>query len=161
MKIKWLAFAVIVLSAHAMPAGAQPVFALDYELPFMALRVCSSPEASREQAKLSEPFGRQPFSIEQMNTRHPSCRMLMVKVVPRSPETGHFNTWAITYVPESQKTFEATDGGKTYTVPYGFSVQRARFYFADMREQNDKSFKAWVEIPDRPYMTDYFLRNPR
>jgi hypothetical protein len=161
MKIKSLAIAVIGLCGLAMPASAQPIFALDYELPWMILRICPSPESSREQAKLSEEFGRQPYSKEKMHTRAPKCLISMVKVVPRSPETGPFNTWAITYVSGSQKTFDAEDGDRTYTVPYDFTVQRARFYFADMTEEKGISFKAWVEIPDRPYMVDYFLRNPR
>jgi hypothetical protein len=154
---------LLALTALAMPARAQPIFPLGVPLPPMVLRICSSPEAALAQSKLSENLGRDAFSKERIySEKHKDCLLSMVEATPKQRvlEVPSYVTWMITYSAGSTSSFGAQHNGKTYTVPYSFALQRTSWYFAELRSDKNQTFRAWVEIPDKPYMFDYLLNRP-
>jgi hypothetical protein len=160
--MKSIMLGLLALAVLAMPARAQPIFPLGVALPIMALRTCLNPEVALAQAKLSEGFGREVFSRERMRTEHEGCRLIVVHTTPREKvqEVPSYMTWMVTYSAESDASFKAQHNGKTYTVPYSFALQRTSWYLADVRDMKDQMFRAWVEVPDKPYMIDYLLNRP-
>ena len=156
---KSFALAVLALAGLTPPISAQPIFELDYGLPRMALHVCYTFEAAGKQAKLSEQAGRLPFDSERLTlAKDHHCRHLLVTLTPKQPVTAiaPYMSWQFSYAPGSGSTFEAMESGKRYTVPYRPTLQRTLFYVAEVLDQNDNRYLAWVAIPDRPYLSDYF-----
>lgn len=154
---------LLVLIVLAMPARAQPIFPLGVPLPLMGLRVCVSPESALAQSKLSEGLGREAFSKESMvKEKFERCRLLAAHATPleRALNVPSYMTWMVTYSARGGTSLEAKHNGKTYTVPYIFALQRTSWYFAELRDLENTTFRAWVEIPDKPYMVDYLLNRP-
>lgn len=155
----------IIWGSLPLPANAQAAFPLNSELPPMVLRVCAGLAGAVEQAELSRRVGLEPFSRARVNeARSRSCEAILVSITPRRrvPTIVPYMTWMTTYVPGSDTTFQVTDRGKTYAIPYRTTLQRTTFYEADVYDPiNNDRYSAWAEIPDRPYLLEYFRDNPR
>ena len=154
----------IALGSFPFSASAQPIFPLNTELPTTVLTVCSDRAASLEQAELSKRLGLEPFSGQRLlEALSRLCARMNVSVTPYRTEStiAPYITWATTYVPGSEKTFQLTYRGKTYTIPYGVTLQTMMFYEADVyNPKSNNRYSAWVEIPDRPFLLEYFRGNP-
>ena len=133
------------------------------EMPLMALRVCGSAEAAERQSLLSRGLGSRPLDRAKLTTeRDESCRMILVHAKPISVEPiPAYLTWMVTYDKSSPVTHKANIDGQSHDVNYSMRLQESKFYYASLRDHNNKTFEAWVEIPQQPYLAAYLEEKKR
>jgi hypothetical protein len=165
--------AALLLTPASVPA--QPPAPSETPLPTMIMKVCPKLEDAKSQADLSFQFGKlkAPASIEAEYVWK-GCNVLPVTARLQSVETAitPFETWVVTYDPESSTTIDIKHAGATHTMPYAIRKQRVRYFVATFSvppdadddrigpEDRGKWFSGWIEIPDDPYLTAYLRRKP-
>jgi hypothetical protein len=141
----------------------------------MILKVCPKLEDAKSQADLSFQFGKlkAPVTIEP-EYLWKGCNVLPVTARLRSVESAitPFETWVVTYDPESSTTIDVKHAGTTHKIPYSIRKQRVRYFVATFSVPPDadddrigpddrgKWFSGWIEVPDEPYLSAYLRRKP-
>lgn len=124
----------------------------------MVFTVCPTLQSAQAQADMSRAWGLAVYDRNSASAHlHDKCMRVKATVVPAAREATipAFETWTMAYDRDSLTLTSASRGGVTYRIGVAIRKQRVAYYVGQLTLSDGHTFRAWIEIPDEPYLVKY------
>ena len=149
--------AAIIWLLSAGAVRAEPIFAMNEEIPPMSARVCFSLAAAVEQARISQLLGRANAYSAKEDEAPQGCAHITTALRPLRVEKriAEYVGWAPVYDPYGASTSPAERDRILYRVPFKVQKRKMRFYEGVFAFGDDQRH-GWIELSDEPYSILFF-----